>query len=551
MSTSSEPSVAPAFAEQFAELQACGLPAHILESAARLGEATLTLDAHEAFTYEVDTERIIIPGGERAVSERIYSGLLVSGRVSEGDLAHVKAVAQTVLEQDNKALEAAVIDSYAAFATGFLNPDKVTAKDPPMWRLFSVAKHTAEQTDQHLLTSGALRDGKLLFYNQKAWVAAYVEEPDQLKLFAHPVEEDIDALRALSMVDVMADVLRLPDGFVTDSRKQGAQADLRPILMAGLVSRLGDAKEFRAFAPTILGATRNKGRLNSLREIINPLGGLRTYFGVLAEVLIDYQRIEKYAGAHQAVRDAVARHNEVSAERIRAQGDATTLLTNQAVQQLDQLTREYVAEAPSPERMLGALSVENWLQRVVPTSYSRSEQKTWLQRHRSLHEAVEEGAHQDQIAELKRATEPLQTQVQAIDEKYTITGHALRQLPGGLELRRELNSYLELGSRRVMFMKDQAQQLVGLALQLAADPERQRSFADDVAVLHRTWTDIVSLQGKDTARTGLIQTIGLLVECYENVPVKLLRNTQLQSIWQLARLSQQALSTQEQPADSE
>lgn len=551
MSTPLTPSaVAPAFAEQFTELETCDLPLHILESAARLGQATLSLDAHEASVREANAEKIIIPGGEAAGSDRICSGLIASGMLSEGDLAHVEAVAQAVIEQDREALEDAVIDSYAAFKAGFLSPDRVTAKDRPMWRLFSVAKHVAERTDQCLLMSGALRAGRSLFYEQKAWLTEYAEESDQPRLIEHPAEENIDTLRALSMVDVIASVLRLPDNLVTDPRKQGDQADLRPILMAGLASRLDSMSEFSRFPVGILQTGDERG-LKRLLKIAKSSGEVRTCTSKLAGILVDYQQIEKYAEAHQAVRDAVAVHNEASAAHIQARGDTASQSATQALHQLDQFTKEYVVHEPSSERVLGALSVENWIQRVVPTSYSRSAQKAWQERHQGLHEAVEKAAYQDQLTELNYAAEPLRAEIQSIDEKHTITARALRQLPDGLGLRRDLGEYLQSSSRRAVFMQDQAQQLAGLALQLEADPEKQHGFIDDVVALRQAWTGIEFLQGKDAEHAGLMRTLDLLVECYENAPETLLSNPRLQSVWQLARLSQQAPSIQELSTDSE
>lgn len=542
MSTSPKLSVAPAFAEQFAELQACNLPPHILESAARLGEATLALDAHEAFIHEVNTEEMIVPDSEQAGSSRICDDLQESGMVSERDVAHVKAVARTVVEQDPEALEDAIIHSWTAFANGFLNPDRVTVKDPPMWRLFSVAKHVADRTDQRLRTGDILHVEQARLDERKAWLATYVKESDQPKVLARPVEEDIDVLRALCMVDVMACVLRLPDGLLTSPREQGGEMNMHPILMAGLVSKLDSEREFKALAVAVF---QTAGKLGSLREIFGSLRGVKVASKELKAVLGDYKRVEQYAATYRSVDDTITTYNEASAEHAQTQREAVAQPINQELQQLNQQTKEYVTQASSPERMLGALSVENWIRRVVPATYSRSEKKRWEQDHRFLHEAVDESARRHQLAELAQATEPLQARVRAIDEKYVITAHALRQLPGGLELRQGLSSYLEPSPHRVVFMKNQAQQLVGLALQLAADPERQHDFVDDVAALRQTWANIAFLQGERTVHTGLMQTLDLLGECYEHAPPALLGNAQLQSIWQLARLSQ------EPPTESE
>jgi hypothetical protein len=124
--------------------------------------------------------------------------------------------------------------------------------------------------------------------------------------------------------------------------------------------------------------------------------------------------------------------------------------------------------------------------------------------------------------------------IQEIDAQYTISARLLRKL-GGLDLRRQLENWVEPGSNRTLFTQDEAQRLAGLAL-LSADSGQAQSLKRHETELSQLWSNIAFLSGGNVLRSGLVRTVDTLLEWHESATDKMLRDPSLEPIWRLAEL---------------
>jgi hypothetical protein len=191
---------------------------------------------------------------------------------------------------------------------------------------------------------------------------------------------------------------------------------------------------------------------------------------------------------------------------------------------------------PSQESMVAALSAEKWVQAVfdrriaTDPMLAKGANKNYMQ----LHSAIEKQVQAEQLAELKHHLDKQMARIQEIDAQYTISARLLRKL-GGLDLRRQLENWVEPGSNRTLFTQDEAQRLAGLAL-LSADSGQAQSLKRHETELSQLWSNIAFLSGGNVLRSGLVRTVDTLLEWHESATDKMLRDPSLEPIWRLAEL---------------
>lgn len=198
------------------------------------------------------------------------------------------------------------------------------------------------------------------------------------------------------------------------------------------------------------------------------------------------------------------------------------ILLGGAFKKIDSILKTEVETSPDTDTVLGALAVENWRhdllqgmdRRFVLPDGKRVDLRLYFEEWQAkpFHLALTEAESEAKRQANREAIQTIDTAIGEIETKFEVTGKKLRELPGGLALRKNIMDIVDNGSERAAFTEHEAQLLTGLVLTMNTDEafEALRQALDQTGQLYR---EKRSLGGKQMP--ALFSAVNNVRELYE------------------------------------
>ena len=346
-------------------------------------------------------------------------------------------------------------------------------------------------------------------------------------------DESIRTLQALTIVDIMTFAKRLPADYLDDLFDARPEDALDP---------------HRMMTRALLSSLRSAGLLSDMIENLFEEAPRDEAGELVGEFAAHHRQIQGLAKSWQLLGDARNAIKIIATAAQKRYAEGIEHIGHESSQRrynlgvaagtfLNLVGGEF-SLAPDTQNMMRVLSAEKWVQAVFDRRISPDPllAKGATTDYLTVHHAIEQQEAARQVLLAQQEIAAIRERIDNIENKYIITARMLRQ-HGGLALRHEVEQWTDPGSNRAHFTRDQAQQLVGVALNHRSNPQYTEQLAEDLAQLRYAWADLAFVSGKPVQRTGLMRGLDTLSELYEAASDKQLDDKQLAPLWDLVRLS--------------